>query len=508
MKKTLSLQLMAIFIACSLHAQPPTFYGSFAGTQGMNSSYFGFLAGGLATPASIDNTFVGVQTGLITNSGTQNVAIGSRSLRFNTSGGANSAGGFEALYFNTTGSFNTSNGFLTLHENTKGSNNTATGAYALTGNIDGSGNTATGYFALYVNRNGINNAALGSRSLYNNSAGSHNTASGFESLLNNVTGSSNVGIGVMAAYNNSRGSWNTAVGSNALYNNAIGNFNSAVGFNAGPSSNAFNNTTCLGYNATATGSDQVRLGNSNVTSIGGQVGWSQLSDGRFKKNVKEDVSGLEFIIKLRPVSYEFDKKSVDAFLKIPANGADKAEAKKQSERHTGFIAQEVDALVKKSGFVFNGVEVPQNEVDHYSIRYAEFVVPLVKAVQELASKIKEQEKVSEAQQLEIATLKQKLNAYEENKMETSTGMRTGLMQNSPNPFSTDSEIRMNLSETTQQASVVIYTLEGKEIRNIPVTERGTATVKISGNDLSPGIYVYALIVDGKVVDTKRFALAK
>jgi hypothetical protein len=129
-------------------------------------------------------------------------------------------------------------------------------------------------------------------------------------------------------------------------------------------------------------------------------------------------------------------------------------------------------------------------------------------VQELAIKVNEQEKVSEAQQLEIATLKQQLSAYQGITTETSTGMRTGLLQNSPNPFSTDSEIKMNLPETTQQASVAIYTVDGKQLKNIPVMERGTATVKISGSDLSPGIYVYALIVNGKVVDTKRFALTK
>jgi hypothetical protein len=220
------------------------------------------------------------------------------------------------------------------------------------------------------------------------------------------------------------------------------------------------------------------------------------------------VSGLDFIKKLRPVIYEFDRKSLNTFLRIPDNSSDQASAKKQTERHTGFIAQEVEALVKKSGFVFHGVEVPQNEVDHYSIRYAEFVVPLVKAVQELAEKVSSQEKVAEAQQLEIATLKQKLSTYEGNTPENETKMRTGLLQNTPNPFSMDTEIKMSVPEATQQASVALYTLEGKQLKNIPVMERGAAVVKITGNDLAPGIYVYALIVDGKVVDTKRLILTK
>jgi len=51
--------------------------------------------------------------------------------------------------------------------------------------------------------------------------------------------------------------------------------------------------------------------------------------------------------------------------------------------HTGFIAQEVEEAAKKVGFNFDGVDAPKNEHDLYGLRYAEFVVPLVKAVQEL-----------------------------------------------------------------------------------------------------------------------------
>ncbi|MBP6091851.1 MAG: hypothetical protein KA521_11415, partial [Crocinitomicaceae bacterium] len=39
----------------------------------------------------------------------------------------------------------------------------------------------------------------------------------------------------------------------------------------------------------------------------------------------------------------------------------------------------------KTGYDFSGVQKPQNANDTYAVRYAEFVVPLVKAVQELAN---------------------------------------------------------------------------------------------------------------------------
>ena len=49
---------------------------------------------------------------------------------------------------------------------------------------------------------------------------------------------------------------------------------------------------------------------------------------------------------------------------------------------TGFIAQEVEQAAQQTGYHFSGIDKPKNENDLYGLRYAEFVVPLVKAVQE------------------------------------------------------------------------------------------------------------------------------
>ncbi len=242
----------------------------------------------------------------------------------------------------------------------------------------------------------------------------------------------------------------------------------------------------------------MRIGDSNVTSIGGQVSWTSLSDGRFKREIKNDVAGLDFINQLNPVSYTLDKKALNNFLRIPDSlQRDNAESRKKPQRQIGFVAQEVEDLVKKSGYVFSGVEAPQNENDPYTIRYAEFVVPLVKAVQELSS--------------QVADLQQQLKKYtNEPTMDQQGAMGTGafLYQNNPNPFSNTTEIQMELPETTRQANIIVYNLEGKQLKNIEVNERGKTGVKISGNELSAGMYLYALIVDGKVVDTKRLILTQ
>ena len=44
--------------------------------------------------------------------------------------------------------------------------------------------------------------------------------------------------------------------------------------------------------------------------------------------------------------------------------------------------QEVEVAAKELGYSFSGVDAPENGTDLYGLRYAEFVVPLVKAAQE------------------------------------------------------------------------------------------------------------------------------
>ena len=58
-----------------------------------------------------------------------------------------------------------------------------------------------------------------------------------------------------------------------------------------------------------------------------------------------------------------------------------------------------------------------------------------------------------------------------------------LFQNNPNPFTADSEIQMTLSENVSDAYIVVYNLEGKQLKNIRVNDRGNTMIKISGNGL-------------------------
>ncbi|MBK7214002.1 MAG: hypothetical protein IPH88_12040 [Bacteroidales bacterium] len=124
---------------------------------------------------------------------------------------------------------------------------------------------------------------LGPSSIGGNITGIQNTAVGSESLERISSGSSNVAVGYTAGYNTSSGFQNTAVGASSLTQNVNGSYNTAIGYNTGPNTSNLSNTTTLGIDASATATDQVRIGNVFVNSIGGYVNWSNISDGRFRK---------------------------------------------------------------------------------------------------------------------------------------------------------------------------------------------------------------------------------
>lgn len=323
----------------------------------------------LSVNVNLQNTFIGIGADSSITTGYLNTAVGYKTLYSNTTGYRNTANGSEALYFISDGGENTAVGYQAMLSSISAYYNTVIGAYALKSNTTGSYNTANGNFALYEN-----------------TTGSNNTANGYNTLNSNTTGSGN-----------------TAIGNGALFANTTGANNTAVGQIANVLSGALNNATAIGYQANADASNKVRIGNTLVTSIGGQVGWTTFSDGRYKQNVQEDVPGISFINKLHPVTYTVDIENLDKnYYKI---NPEKSMAVNTPCRHTGFIAQEVESSAASHGFAFSGVDKPQNPGGLYGLRYAEFVVPLVKAVQE-------QQQIIEKQQKQIDELKKRLEAVE------------------------------------------------------------------------------------------------
>jgi trimeric autotransporter adhesin len=402
-------------------------------------------------------TFLGYGAGKNITTGSGNTAIGYKSLNSNTIGSINTAIGIGALSSNISGNYNTAVGYAALFNNTiskiyiydfYGSRNTAIGSNALYSNTIGYNNTATGDNALHTNTNGSDNTATGSEALRSNTTGGDNTATGAGALRSNTTGVGNTAYGKYALSFNQFGSYNTGIGGGALvrtinsrYNTAVGS-GSAIGFDMGwnntlvgaNSDGSFDgqyNIVAIGQGVTCPDNSTARIGNSATWSIGGFAGWSNFSDSRFKKDIKENVKGIDFIKKLRPVTYHLNIQGLSKQLK-ENNGEEwdkqmkTAITEKEKKVYTGFVAQEVEKAAEETGFDFSGVDKPRRADGYYGLRYAEFVVPLVKAVQEQQAEIEELKKQNTGLLDRITALENKLG-------NNSVNTKTNVLSIRPNP---------------------------------------------------------------------------
>jgi len=237
-----------------------------------------------------NNTFMGIYSGNFTMTGGYNIAIGDQSLLSNTTGNYNAALGYGSLLSNTTGE----------------------------------GNTAVGITSLYFNTIGTYNTASGYQSLYSNTTGYQNTASGHESLYLNTTGYQN-----------------TASGTYSLYSNTTGSLNTGLGWGAGSTITIGSNLTCLGFDAQPTfdnATNQITLGNGNVLTLRCNTQTiTSLSDARDKKNIKDLDLGINFLMKIKPRLFNWDKR--EWYENNISDGS-----KMKGEPTAGFIAQEFDEV--------------------------------------------------------------------------------------------------------------------------------------------------------------------
>ncbi len=221
--------------------------------------------------------------------------------------------------------------------------------------------------------------------------------------------------------------------------------------------------------------------------------------------------GWNLLTSLGPSYYNFDPKAYEAALKISSKRPeeDKRQQQSASEKesmdakskilYTGFVAQEVEEAAKKLEYDFSGVDAPKNEKDYYGLRYSEFVVPLVKAVQQLSAK-------NDSLQQRLEKLEMLLGASPSNL----TLINGSIAQNSPNPFKGNTTVSYNLPQQgVGNAQIVVYDVAGKRLRmfNLPSQSRGTVHID--------AILYYrraltsiSLFINGKMIDTKKMVLIK
>ena len=288
-----------------------------------------------------------------------------------------------------------------------------------------------------------------------------------------------------------------------------------------------NNATAIGAGALVDASNKVRIGNTDVTSIGGEVGWTSYSDERIKDNIQENVPGLDFIKALRPVTYHFSVskqnkllgiKSIDVNkmmsdlkniklpglkgmqvppVNIPNMKINDIATEKNHEiekvQFTGFLAQDVEKAANNIGYDFSGIDKSGKIM---GLRYSDFVVPLVKAVQELS-------KQNEDLQKQINELKAIMNNANSNAKSSVTLSDGSLEQNKPNPFNKTTTIAYTLPQKYSNAQIVITDENGKMLKRMTVSGTGKGIMNIDAAAFPQKVPKITLIVDKRVISSNK-----
>lgn len=224
--------------------------------------------------------------------------------------------------------------------------------------------------------------------------------------------------------------------------------------------------------------------------------WAGLSDKRAKKNINEYTKGLEEVLNINPVTYNYNGK---------AGIAD------TETTYVGIVAQEFAKIEPQAVSKYEYTDSISNKTEEYigidasSIRYM-----LVNAIKDLNS-------IIELQNEEIADLKEivsKVNstgaatnnpeANEINVLLEGNGVKSALLaQNMPNPFTTATRIEYFIPANSRNARMSFRDMSGKEIKRVDIIEEGIGAIELTAKDLATGIYSYVLYTNGNIVDSKK-----
>jgi len=245
--------------------------------------------------------------------------------------------------------------------------------------------------------------------------------------------------------------------------------------------------------------DVVRTGNDNFSS-----------DQNLKQSITTLTNGLSLINQLSPKTFSYQTNT------YPQMGL-------PSGLQYGLIAQQVQTVIPQlvnsathPSMTLNNTNYPA--VNYLTLEYQQLIPILIKAVQELSAQ-------NQAQDSLIQVLTQNINACCENQQSKQTGINGNgknaqqqvlnqmnidlsdkdvivLNQNIPNPYAEHTTITYNVPVQFKYAQMIFKTIDGRIIKTTDL-EKGKGQLNVFASDLSNGLYMYTLIVDGKEFDTKK-----
>lgn len=207
----------------------------------------------------------------------------------------------------------------------------------------------------------------------------------------------------------------------------------------------------------------------------------EYSDENAKKDITYITNALQKIKELQGINFKWIKNNI-----VLSDGEERSNA--------GFLAQEVEEVIPEA--------VITNSDSNMLVSYTSIIPYIVEAMKE------QQNQIDELDSLLTEALNAGLkSATLDSKDEVSTlSFETELYQNVPNPFSENTVISYQIAKDVTEATLYIYDMNGKQIKKYTINQRGSLSTTINGSELEAGMYLYSLITDGQIIDTKRMIL--
>lgn len=237
----------------------------------------------------------------------------------------------------------------------------------------------------------------------------------------------------------------------------------------------------------------------DVNGVTRSLAFLATSDEKFKTSIRDIQNPFSIINNLKGKTYLW-------------NDQVRKSAHADGSRQYGFLAQEVAKVFPEAAV--------QDQDGDYGLYYNAFIPVLVEGEKQLYT-LYEEEKANNAElQRQIDELKAKLDMLLN--CCSSGGMSTGisgggnshqndgsvLYQNIPNPFNSETVIKFYIAKMNQSAAITITDINGREISRYPVNATGNGSIMVKIANFVPGMYMYSLVVDGTVIDSKKMVASE
>jgi len=240
-----------------------------------------------------------------------------------------------------------------------------------------------------------------------------------------------------------------------------------------------------------------------------------LSDSSLKHDIQDLTNPLSVISQLHPKTYQFNQQQ-NLSMQLPYG------------THAGILAQDLENVlpqltkncVHPARFDSAG-NMTSDSIKYKAVNYTELIPYLIGGIKQLDS-------TNQALQNQINNLTTQINNCCNNGSRTSNGGDNNnngngnninihtidlnsmssspiLFQNQPNPFGGDggTKIKYFIPGNITNAQISFFDEYGNAMSVFTITESGMGELNVTSANLANGVYSYSLIINNKVIDTKR-----